>query len=70
MLFRKKMQRTCTCCEFGTVLNDEEVLCVKRGVVPVDKGCRKFRYDPCKRVPVKTKAPDFSKYKSEDFSLE
>ena len=69
MLFRKKMQRSCTCCEFGTVLNDEEVLCMKRGIVPVEKPCRKFRYDPFKRVPVKAKALDFSKYDSDDFSL-
>jgi len=69
MLFRKKMPRSCTCCEFGTVLNEEEILCSKRGIVPADKGCRKFRYDPCKRTPVKAKSPDFSKYTPDDFSL-
>ena len=62
MLFRKKMPRSCTCCEYGAVLNDEEILCSKRGIVPVDKACRKFRYDPCK-------PPDFAKYTDEDFSL-
>lgn len=69
MLFRKKMPRSCACCEFGTILNDEEILCSKRGIVPADKACRKFRYDPCKRIPLKEKTPDFSKYTSEDFSL-
>ena len=29
----------------------------------------RFRYDPCKRIPCKAKAMDFSKYDSEDFSL-
>ena len=69
MLFKKKMPRSCLYCEFGTALSDEEILCVKRGVVPADKACRKFRYDPCKRSPVREKAPDFSKYTQEDFSL-
>lgn len=69
MLFRKKMPRDCTYCIHGTRINDEEILCKKRGVVPVDKRCRKFRYDPCKRIPLKAKVSDFEKYDQEDFSL-
>jgi hypothetical protein len=33
------------------------------------EGCRKFRYDPCKRIPSKPKALDFRKYDEHDFSL-
>ncbi len=69
MLFRKKMPRSCTYCQHGTMLTDEEVLCVKKGVVSLNRICRKFEYDPCKRVPPKAKASDFSKYNSENFSL-
>ena len=69
MLFRKKMPRSCAYCAFGTKLNDEEVLCIKRGMVCVDNSCRKFLYDPCKRIPPKQKAADLSKYDSDDFSL-
>ena len=69
MLFRKKMPRSCTYCQHGTILNEEEILCAKRGVVCVNRVCRKFTYDPCKRVPVKAKATDFTKYDNEDFSL-
>jgi len=69
MLFRKKMPRCCTYCQHSTLLNDEEVLCVKRGVVCINRTCRKFTYDPCKRVPPKAKAADFQKYDNEDFSL-
>lgn len=68
MLFRKKIEKSCTYCCHGTVLSDEQVLCIKKGVVPMGK-CRKFRYDPCKRVPPKPKALDFEKYNEEDFSL-
>lgn len=69
MLFRKKMPRSCIYCAHGTKIDDEQVLCVKRGVVSVDHGCRKFSYDPCKRVPPKPKALDFQKFKDEDYSL-
>lgn len=69
MLFRKKMPRSCTYCQHGTKLNEEEILCVKRGVVCVNRVCRKFTYDPCKRIPPKPKAPDFKKYDQDDFSL-
>jgi len=69
MLFRKKIQKSCSYCEYGTKLNDEQVLCMKKGVMPIDKKCRKFRYDPCKRIPPKPKALDFEKYNEEDYSL-
>ena len=69
MLFRKKMPRSCTYCQHGTLLNEEEVLCVKRGVVCINRRCRKFIYDPCKRIPPKAKAENFQKYDNEDFSL-
>ena len=69
MLFRKKMPRSCSYCTYGTAIGGEQVLCTKRGVVSVDHKCRKFRYDPCKRTPLKAKALDFSKYNQEDFSL-
>lgn len=69
MLFRKKIQRSCAYCTFGTQLDEDTVLCTKRGIRPVYKPCRKFKYDPFKRIPLKTKTPDFSKFKKEDFSL-
>ena len=69
MLFRKKIQKSCSYCTHGTQIDDEQVLCIKKGVVPVCGKCRKFSYDPCKRVPAKPKALDFSKYNDEDYSL-
>ncbi len=69
MLFRKKIERSCTYCVHGTEIDGDKVLCVKKGVVACDQNCRRFRYDPCKRVPVKLKPLDFEKYKEEDFSL-
>lgn len=69
MLFKKKISRSCSYCKHSTKLDDSQFLCAKRGVVPADKSCRKFIYDPFKRVPPKTKASDFSQFENEDFSL-
>lgn len=70
MLFRRKMPRSCTTCIYSANLSNNELLCSKRGVVTDSYSCRKFRYDPCKRIPPSAKAPDFDKYKTEDFSLD
>ena len=69
MLFRKKMPRSCSYCAWGTKLGEEQILCVKRGVVAVSYACRKFEYDPCKRRPRKAKALDLQKFKDSDFNL-
>lgn len=69
MLFRKKIEKSCCYCAYGTKLEEEQVLCVKRGVVSTEGKCRKFRYDPCKRIPPKPKALDFQKFDEDDFSL-
>ena len=69
MLFRKKIHPSCSYCVYSAKLTDGQILCSKRGLVPLDGKCMRFRYDPIKRIPVKPKALDFSKYNSEDFSL-
>ena len=69
MLFRKKIERSCTYCVYGTMLEDDQVLCSKKGLRSAEKPCRKFKYDPCKRIPAKAKAMDFGKYDEDDFSL-
>lgn len=69
MLFRKKIERACAYCQYGTKFDAEQILCIKRGVMPECGKCRKFEYDPCKRIPPKAKALDFEKYDNEDYSL-
>ena len=69
MLFRKKIERSCTYCVYGTMLEDDQVLCSKKGLRSAEKPCRKFKYDPCKRIPAKAKAMHFGKYDEDDFSL-
>ena len=68
MLFKKKIARSCDYCLYGTKLEGQQVLCAKKGVVTCEK-CRKFCYDPTKRVPLKAKAPDLDQYEQSDFIL-
>ncbi len=44
--------KCCAYCEKATPLaGDEYVLCEKRGVVSLTHHCRRFAYDPLKRIP-------------------
>lgn len=70
MLFRKKIERSCSYCAFGARLEDGAIICSKKGLKTEESSCRRFRYDPCKRMPFKAKAMDFSKFKDSDFSLD
>ena len=65
-LFRKNMDPSCAYCTHGQQVNEREVACVKRGIVPIEHHCRAFRYDPLKRVPA---VLDTEKLNEADFSL-
>lgn len=69
MLFRKKIKRSCAYCAHATKVSYDQLLCTKCGIVSVMYACRKFKYDPCKRVPTRAKALNFKKYDNEDYSL-
>ena len=69
MLFEKNMEPRCFYCVRCTPLDGEQVVCIKKGVVPAGGSCRSFRYDPLKRVPPRPHAPDFSHLKDGDFTL-
>ena len=44
MLFRKKIDRYCTYCQFAGKIDDETMVCQFCGIVPSDHRCRRFRY--------------------------
>ena len=61
----------CEYCLIGKLSADgENVLCPKKGVMNKDFSCKKFRYDPLKRVPdTRTpKAAEFD-FTPDDFAL-
>jgi len=69
MLFRKDIAKCCGYCQCAEIQKNGSLKCRKKGTVDEDQSCWFFRYDPCKRIPVKAKIPDFSQYKEEDFTL-
>ena len=69
MLFRKKIEPRCAYCARGSQINEEEVACVKRGIVGVGHHCRSFRYDPLRRTPPRPVKLRTDKLSAEDFSL-
>ena len=69
MVFRKNIDPRCAYCQRGQQINDREVACVKRGIVPMEDHCRSFKYDPLKRVPPRPVSLDTERLKPEDFSL-
>ena len=51
MLFRKDIEPRCAYCARAGRAGDGEVVCSRKGIVPEDGRCRRFKYDPLKRVP-------------------
>lgn len=66
--FRKGIEPSCSYCAFGSVIGEREVACVKKGVVDAAGHCRRFRYDPLKRVPPRPTEPD-ERHSAEEFEL-
>ncbi len=69
MLFKKKIDPRCAYCSKGTLLEEGQILCIKKGVVSPGDHCSGFRYDPFKRVPPKPAELDTSGLSDEDFRL-
>lgn len=58
----------CEYCIHARIPEDRsEALCSKKGVVPLDYSCKKFKYDPIKRVPQKITLQSI--FTQEDFSI-
>ena len=68
MLFRKKIDRYCTYCQFAGKIDDETMVCQFCVIVPSDHRCRRFRYDPLRRIPGRPAAPKHT-HDDADFSL-
>ena len=68
-LFRSGMEPRCAYCQRAVPLDDDQMMCRKRGVVPGGNSCRAFRYDPLRRVRPKP-ATLRSSFTDADFSLE
>lgn len=57
----------CEYCKFGNASGDNTILCIKKGILDKDSSCKKFSYDPLKRVP--EKKAELPEYSASDFEL-
>lgn len=63
----KAIEPMCEYCERVHTENDGRLICEKKGEVCGDDNCKKFKYDPLKRIPKSPKLNmDFS---PEDFQI-
>lgn len=69
MLFRKSIDRYCSYCQFAGRIDGERMICQHCGIVPDSHHCRRFRYDPLKRVPPRPRTQPVSVPEDTDFSL-
>lgn len=68
-LYGNHVQPACEICVQGHRSSDgRAVLCQRKGVVPLYHHCRKFVYDPLKRIP--KRAPQMREHQENEFSLE
>lgn len=68
-LFGQQVEPACLYCEKGRPAPDNVmVLCRKYGPVAPTYQCKKFIYDPLKRIP--RRQPKLPEYDEEDFKLE
>ena len=68
MLFRKDIEPRCCYCAKGASIGEEQIACMHKGIVPAGHHCRKFEYDPLKRIP--HRAPKQAAHTAEEFSLD
>lgn len=64
----KDIEPKCEYCANGDKSEDGTlVFCEKKGILPPDYKCRRFKYDPLMRVP--KVAPRLDEFSPEDFEL-
>ncbi len=69
-LFKKDIEPQCSICEHGTSAAGGSVVCKKAGgIMQAYSKCRKFKYDPIKRLPKVAKPTLNGEFTKEDFEL-
>ena len=69
MIFRKNIDRYCTYCRHAGKIDDDQMICSKKGIVSSGHHCKRFSYDPLKRLPVRLKPLSTNNYTEADFTL-
>ena len=51
---KKNYDKKCEYCLFGRISPaGDKILCEKKGIIEIGDACRKYKYDPLKREPMK-----------------
>lgn len=67
-LFNMEIPPCCSYCAVGRPGSDQKMIfCAKKGVVSPFYHCKKFEYDPLKRIP--RRQPKLPSFTDEDFLL-
>lgn len=67
-LFPNSAYPACRHCIHGRFSNNHaRILCIRKGIVELDYSCKKYRYDPLKRVPARM--PSLPSFDRDDFKL-
>lgn len=67
-LFNKNIEPSCSYCKFGKYsVDNDKILCNKKGVLEVYDSCWRFKYDPLKRIPKQQLV--LPKFDKSDFEL-
>jgi hypothetical protein len=69
MLFDRNIEPSCSYCRYGTALGQDEIMCIKRGIMAAHGSCMAFRYEPTKRIPEVSPGFNVSGLSEDDFSL-
>lgn len=51
MLFRKNIEPSCSYCASSSPVDEDTLICVKKGITTPWQKCERFQYDPLKRIP-------------------
>ncbi len=55
MLFKKNISPSCEYCCYSKKIANDLMGCVKYGITNKENCCKKFKYNPLKRIPKKPK---------------
>ena len=68
-MFRKNVEPACAYCRHSREAEEDEYICMKQGIVSAWGSCRRFSYDPLRRVPESAPAPKTEGLDQADFDL-
>lgn len=69
VIFRKDVDPACCYCRHASPAEEGSCICLKRGIVSLWDSCRRFSYDPLKRVPEQTPRPPEGDLEAEELRL-